>query len=142
MGPHRKGLWSIRPGVDKGDLASRTAKKSWGQTSDFTESEKEIKLSFLGLLSEFPMLWKVDHPLYLDKGAKKKAWQDILSEMKAKHGEKKLAPHNVDSVDGLHAVYEVLRAGLRRVHSVQKRKIKMGEVQGGNSIIYTFFSQF
>ena len=92
------------------------------------ESEKEIKLSFLAVLSEFPMLWKLDHPLYLDRGAKKKAWGDILSEMKAKHGEKLLL-HNIDTIDDLHKVYEGLRAGLRQVQSVQKRKLKAGKAQ-------------
>ena len=127
--------------VHKGDSAPTTApltaspksRPVQGQTSDFTELEKEIKLSFLGVLREFPLLWRQDDPLYLDKWEKKKAWEDILSEMKAKHGDDKLGPLNIHSIDDLHRVYEGLRAGLRRVHSEQKKKINMGEVKGGNS---------
>ena len=134
-------LFHLGKEVHKGDSAPTTvpttspkSRPVQGQTSDFTESEKEIKLSFLGVLSEFPLLWRQDDPLYFDKLAKKKAWEVILSEMKAKHGDVKLGPLNINSIDDLHRIYEGLRAGLRRVHSDQRKKIKMGEVKGGNSI--------
>ena len=127
--------------VQKGDSAPTTVPTTspksrlvQGLTSDVTESEKEIKLSFLGILSEFPLLWRQDDPLYLDKLAKKKAREVILSKMKVKHGDDKLGPLNIHSIDDLHRIYEGLRAGLRRVHSDQRKKIKMGEVKGGNSM--------
>ena len=134
-------LFHLGKEVHKGDSAPTTvpttspkSRPVQGQTSDFTESEKEIKLSFLGILSEFPLLWRQDDPRYLDKSAKKKAREVILSKMKVKHGDDKLGPLNILSIDDLHRVYESLRAGLRRVHSDQRKKIKMGEVKGGNSI--------
>ena len=75
------------------------------------EKDQEMHKSLLFQMVEYPALWRMDHSMFKEPSTKRRAWEDILTLLKAKYGEE-LMEHQLSSVPELIGTFSTLKTRL------------------------------
>ena len=70
-----------------------------------------MRKSLLFQIAELPALWRMDHSMFKEPSTKRRAWEDILTCLKAKYGEE-LMEHLMSSVPELIGAFSTLKTRL------------------------------
>ena len=97
-----------------------------------------MRKSLLFQIAELPALWRMDHSMFKEPSTKRRAWEDILTCLKAKYGEE-LMEHQMSSVPELIGAFSTLKTRLAQEEKRHKKRTGMAanEVQ---QISWPFYS--
>ena len=106
--------------------------------ADWQEKDLQMRKSLLFHIAEYPALWRMDNAFFKEPSTKRRAWEDILTQLKGKYGEE-LMDHQLSSVTELMGAFSTLKTRLAQEEKRHKKRTGMAanEVQ---PISWPFYS--